>query len=128
MPAEIFIRRPQQVLSSRNFHERIHERPSMMAFEQTPGSPHLEAKTIEALRSALARSVTQGNHAAELRDLLCQTAAEARDKGIRAEHLLIALKDIWFSLPELATKTPTDVDHTLLQELISRCIQEYYAV
>lgn len=100
----------------------------MMAFDKTPSSPRLETTTIEALRSALARSVAQGNHEADLRDLLCQTAAEARDKGIRAEQLLIALKDIWFSLPELTSKTPTDVDYTLLQELISRCIQEYYSV
>ena len=100
----------------------------MMAFDKTPGSPHLEATTIEALRSALARSITHGNHEADLRDLLCQTAAEAREKGIRAEQLLIALKDIWFSLPELTSKTATDVDNALLQDLISRCIQEYYAV
>lgn len=100
----------------------------MMAFEKTPGSPHLEAKTIEALRTALARSITQGDHEADLRDLLCRTAAEAREKGIRAEQLLVALKDIWFSLPELTNKTATDVDNALLQDLVSRCIQEYYAV
>lgn len=100
----------------------------MMAFEKTPDSPRLEPQTIDALRAALARSVSTGNHQADLRDLLCQTAAEAREKGIRAEQLLIALKDIWFSLPELAVKTPTDVDNSLLQDLISRCIQEYYAV
>ena len=100
----------------------------MMAFEKTPSSPRLEPKTTEALRAALARSITNGNHQDDLRDVLCQTAAEARDKGIRAEHLLIALKDIWFSLPEFTSKTPTDVDNALLQELISRCIQEYYAI
>jgi hypothetical protein len=100
----------------------------MTAFEKTPGSPRLDPKTVEALRAALSRSVTQGNHEADLRDLLCRTAAEARDKGIRAEHLLIVLKDIWFSLPELAAKTASDVDNALLQDLVSRCIQEYYAV
>jgi uncharacterized linocin/CFP29 family protein len=100
----------------------------MTAFEKTPGSPRLEPSTIDALRSALARSITQGNHEDTLRDLLCRTAAEARNKGIRAEHLLIVLKDIWFSLPELANKPGTDVDNVLLQELISRCIEEYYAV
>jgi hypothetical protein len=100
----------------------------MMAFEKTPSSPRLEATTVEALRAALARSITNGNHADDLRDLLCHTAAEARGKGIRAEHLLIALKDIWFSLPELVDRSANDVDNALLQELISRCIQEYYAV
>jgi hypothetical protein len=100
----------------------------MMGFEKTPGSPRLEAKTIDALRAVFARSIAAGNHDDTLRDLLCQAAAEAREKGIHAEHLLIALKDIWFSLPELMAKTPTDVDNALLQELISRCIQEYYAL
>ena len=100
----------------------------MMAFEKTPSSPRLEATTIEALRAALARSITNGNHQDDLRDLLCRAATEAREKGIRAEHLLIALKDIWFSLPELADRSVNDVDNSLLQELISRCIQEYYAM
>ena len=99
-----------------------------MAFEKTPSSPRLEPATIEALRAALARSVTNGNHEDALRDLLCQTAAEAREKGIHAEHLLIALKDIWFSLPELVDRSANDVDNALLQELISRCIQEYYSI
>ena len=98
-----------------------------MAFEKTPGSPRLEPTTIEALRAVLARSITNGNHAEDLRMLLCQTAAEAREKGIRAEHLLITLKDIWFSLPELVDRSANDVDNALLQELISRCIQEYYS-
>jgi hypothetical protein len=100
----------------------------MMAFEKTPSSPGLEPTTIEALRVALTRSITNGNHGDELRGLLCQTAVEAREKGIRAEHLLITLKDIWFSMPELANRSANDVDNALLQELISRCIQEYYAV
>jgi hypothetical protein len=100
----------------------------MMAFEKTPSSPQLESSTIEALRAALARSITTGNHEDSLRNLLCQTAAEARDKGIRAEHLLITLKSIWFSLPELVDRSANDVDNALLQELISRCIHEYYAL
>ena len=99
----------------------------MMAFEKTPSSARLDGSTVEALRAALARSITTGNHEATLRGLLCQTAAEAREKGIQAEHLLIALKDIWFSLPELVDRSANDVDNALLQELISRCIQEYYA-
>ena len=100
----------------------------MMAFEKTPSSPRLDATTIEALRVALARSITNGNHEDTLRDLLCRTAIEAREKGIHAEHLLIALKDIWFSLPELVDRSANDVDNALLQDLISRCIQEYYSV
>lgn len=100
----------------------------MMAFEQRPELPPLDPNTVNALRAALAQSITTGNHSSELQQLLCTTAAEARKKGIRAEQLLIMLKDIWYSLPALMSKTPSDVDNALLQELISRCIQEYYAV
>ena len=127
MLAKILKRRPQPILSSRNFLVPIDAR-LMMAFEKTPSSPRLEATTVEALRAVLARSITNGNHEDDLRNLLCQTAAEAREKGIRAEHLLITLKDIWFSLPELVHRSANDVDNALLQELISRCIQEYYSV
>jgi hypothetical protein len=72
--------------------------------------------------------VAQGNHADDLHLLLCHAAQEARNKGIQAEHLLIILKDIWYSLPEVASAPSPAVETMLLQELISRCIHEYYAI
>lgn len=100
----------------------------MMAFDRTPSLPSLDPETVAALRTALAQSAAQGNHADDLRQLLCHAAEEAREKGIQAERLLIILKDIWYSLPEVVNAPSTDVENTLLQELISRCIQEYYAI
>jgi hypothetical protein len=100
----------------------------MMAFDRTPSSPTLDQATITALRTTLATSVSQGNHTDDLHELLCRAAEEARDKGIQAERLLIILKDIWYSLPGVANATAGDVEHTLLQDLISRCIHEYYAI
>ena len=100
----------------------------MMAFDRSPSMPNLEPKTVEAIRATLARSVSQGNHADDLRELLCTAAEEARAKGIPAERLLVILKDIWYSLPAVAAATSTGAENTLLQELISRCIQEYYAL
>ena len=99
----------------------------MMAFDRTRSGPTLERDTVEALRTALTAAVDRGKHESELRDLLCKATAEARQKGIPPERLLIALKDIWYALPNIATTTPSDVEHTLLQELISRCIEEYYS-
>jgi hypothetical protein len=99
----------------------------MMAFDRTPSSPTLDPTTVAALRAALTKSVTQGNHADDLRELLCRTAEEAREKGIQAERLLIILKEIWYSLPGVASAS-TDVEQSLLQDLISRCIHEYYAI
>jgi hypothetical protein len=99
----------------------------MMAFERTPSLPNLEPETVEKLRAVLTRSVQQGNHSDELRDLLCDAAAEARGKGIHAERLLVILKDIWHSLHDVANAPAPDVERALLQQLISRCIREYYS-
>jgi len=100
----------------------------MMAFDRTPSSPTLDSETIAALRAALTRSAKQGNHAEDLRELLCRAADEARTRGIPAERLLIILKDIWYGLPEVASAPAGNVGNTLLQELISRCIQEYSSI
>jgi hypothetical protein len=100
----------------------------MMAFERTPSRPTLEPDIIEALRTAMAQSVTRRKHGDELRDILCRAAGDARSKGIQAEQLLVILKEIWFTLPDIVHASPSDIDQSLLQELISRCIQEYYSI
>lgn len=100
----------------------------MMAFDRTPSRPALEPNTVESLRNALATSVVQGNHVENLRELLCRAAADARSKGMQAEQLLVSLKEIWYSMPEVTNAPSASVENTLLQELISRCIQEYYAL
>ena len=99
----------------------------MMAFDRTPSSPNLDPATVDQLRTTLARSIAHGNHQEELRGLLCSAATQARDRGIQAERLLIILKDIWYGLPQVANATSSDAENALLQELISRCIQQYYA-
>ena len=100
----------------------------MMAFDRTPSSPTLDPSTVAALRTALTKSVARGNHADDLHDLLCRTAREARDKGIQAERLLVILKDIWYALPDVVNTKSNVVENRLLQDLISRCIHEYYAI
>ncbi|HEY4218557.1 MAG TPA: hypothetical protein VGM67_15555 [Gemmatimonadaceae bacterium] len=100
----------------------------MMAFDRTPSPPTLEPKTIDAIRVALAESVEHGNHSDELHRLLCTAAGEARDRGIQAERLLVILKDIWYSVPDVSRSTSAAAENALLQELISRCIHEYYAI
>jgi len=99
-----------------------------MSLDPPPSSISLDARTVDALRAMLGRSAGNGSHDPQLHDLLCTTAAEARGKGIRAEQLLIMLKDIWYALPDVAARTASDVDNALLEDLISRCIREYYAL
>jgi hypothetical protein len=100
----------------------------MMAFDRTPESSGLDPQTIADLRATLQTSADRGAHGDELRDVLCRAADEARRKGLHAERLLVVLKDIWFSLPPIAGASSIDTSHTLLQELVSRCIHEYYAL
>ena len=100
----------------------------MMAFDRTPESSALDSQTIADLRATLQASVDRGAHGDELRDVLCRAANEARRKGLYAEHLLVVLKDVWYSLPQIAGASSTDTSHALLQELVSRCIHEYYAL
>ncbi len=99
----------------------------MMAFDRTPSGPALDPTTIAELREALSRSLKTGDHGKELKSLLGRAAVDARSKGIQAEQLLIALKDIWYSVPSLSAHPGHDVQTRLLQQLIALCIQEYYA-
>lgn len=99
-----------------------------MASEPTPSLPELDPRTIEAMRASFAESISLGRHGDGLADVLCRAAREARDKGIEAERLLVAVKDVWYDLPRSPRKTLTDQEHRLLQELVSRCIQEYYSL
>jgi hypothetical protein len=99
----------------------------MMAFDRSRSTDALDPATVAELRAALSRSVQAGNHGDELKGVLSRAAADARQKGIQAEQLLLALKDIWYSLPQLANQPASDVQTRLLQQLIARCIQEYYS-
>jgi transcriptional regulator of aromatic amino acid metabolism len=99
----------------------------MMAFDRSANASSLDPAMVRELRDALARSVQTGNHGEELKDLLSRAAADARQKGLQAEQLLLALKDIWYSLPQLSAQSGNEVQTRLLQQLIARCIQEYYA-
>lgn len=98
----------------------------MMAFDRMP-SPRLEADTLDALRAVMQRAVRKGDRGQELQDVLARAATEARDKEIHAEQLLVVMKDLWYSLPDVRSTEDVDRQTELLQELISRCITQYYA-
>jgi hypothetical protein len=99
----------------------------MMAFERTPSGSPLDPATVAELRSAFSRSLDDGDHPEELKPLLARAATEARQKGLQAEQLLLALKDIWYSLPQITKHPTSEIQTRLLQQLIARCIQEYYS-
>jgi hypothetical protein len=97
----------------------------MMAPDSTPNTAQLSVESVDDLRSALNAFSRDGNLDA-IRPALRRISHEAREKRMHPEHLLIALKDIWFALPEIARATPTDAQSRMLQRVVTLCIREYY--
>ena len=100
----------------------------MMAHDSSHVPPgQLDQATIGALQSALRDYVTAGS-SSSLAGGIALLADEARDKHILAEQLLIVLKDLWSSLPEVRALTDARQQARLLERVISMCIKEYYSV
>lgn len=98
----------------------------MMAHDMSATPPSLANETISAVRAAFARYVREGEPAAALGTTMHRVADEAREKGILAEHLLIVMKNLWSSLPEVrAVDKAVDRDK-LKQKIVTACIEAYY--
>lgn len=98
----------------------------MMAHDMSPTPPSLDNETISAMRNALAEYVRNGERSPLLGKTLQRVAAEARQKGISAEHLLIVLKNLWSSLPEVRDVGEPLEREKLKQRIVTACIEEYY--
>jgi len=98
----------------------------MMAHDMSPTPPTIDNETISAVRTALAQYVREGERSATLGKTLHRVAAEAHEKGISAEHLLIVLKNLWSSLPEVREIEKPLERETLKQRIVTACIEEYY--
>lgn len=92
---------------------------------------HLAPDDIEELRSAIACSLCEGemNDTSDfavdeaLRKSIRVICAKARLQRVRAEHVLIDVKQIWTSIPVMpATRTSEQ-----LSRIVTACIEEYYA-
>jgi hemoglobin-like flavoprotein len=98
----------------------------MMAHDMSPTPPSLDDETISALRNALAQYVREGERSSQLGKTLHRVAAEAHEKQISAEHLLIILKNLWSSLPEVRDMEKATEREKLKQKIVTACIAEYY--
>lgn len=100
----------------------------MMASDSSfPPSSRLDDATVSAVHDALRLYLTDTTAPGELRDALVRMSAEARDKELHAEQLLVLLKDTWHSLPEVRAMTDTTEQVRLLQRVVTMCIKEYYS-
>lgn len=92
---------------------------------------HLNADDVAELSTAIERSLCEGEmHEAssaeidvELRKALRIACAKGRLQRVRAEHLLVDLKQPWMTIPSMV---PTRTEERL-NRMISACVDEYYA-
>jgi hemoglobin-like flavoprotein len=99
----------------------------MMAHDSSATPPSgLAEETTKAVRAALLAYLRAPSNPAELRSALNRMADEARAKAILPEHLLITLKHLWNSLPEVRSIGDTEEQTRMLQRVVTMCIREYY--
>jgi hypothetical protein len=99
----------------------------IMAHDSSPTPPSgLAEETTEAVRAALVQYLRAPSSPTDLRDALNRMADEARARAILPEHLLIALKQIWGSLPEVRAMGDVEEQTRVLQRVVTMCIREYY--
>lgn len=99
----------------------------MMAQDSSATPPSgLAEVTTNAVRVALTNYLRSPSESAELRVALNRMADEARTKSILPEQLLVTLKHLWASLPEVRTVSDVDEQTKMLQRVVTMCIREYY--
>ena len=99
----------------------------MMAHDSTPPRRELSAQAVAGLEAALANYLADSSDPKALQEALRVVAAEAREKNVHAEHLLMLLKEVWFALPQIRGAAAGQQQADLLQRAVSLCIREYYS-
>jgi hypothetical protein len=102
----------------------------MMQHDMGPMPPNaLAQETVDSVRGALLRYVQSpaSEPGTELRTALHTLAREARSKAVAPEQLLIALKGIWQSLPDVQNARDHTEQMRVLQRVVTICIKEYFA-
>lgn len=99
----------------------------MMAHDSSHGRPQLSAETVSNLTAALRRYAANETDIATIQPALRAVAAEARERKVQAEQLLVLLKEVWFGLPNVQGAANAEEQHQLLQRVVTLCIREYYS-
>lgn len=131
---------PERLASHRaRDHSMNAETGQVQTVRPAPGSPHgtevpdasghshlremIGAASQSAIRALRSGGADEGREAprAAFRD----SCALARARGVRAEQLILMIRDGWHRLPELRGVSRVDADVTRAR-VVTLCIQEYY--
>lgn len=87
----------------------------------------LSGPTVARLRSVLTNHMEHPDVAdPELSRVLRQVVTEARNRQIKAEQLIVMLKNVWDSLPDARHAIDREAQAQVRQRLITLCIKAYY--
>lgn len=100
----------------------------MMAPEPSfPERDRLSSETREILQQALASYAKSGTDGDGVMDsALARMAAEARERAIPPEEVLVELKTVWNTLPEISSWSIARDRAAMLQRIVTMCIKTYY--
>jgi hypothetical protein len=100
----------------------------MMAYDSSQDPPsRLDDETVAAVRDALRVYISRSPDADALQQALMRMSAQARERAILPEHVLVVLKDVWSTLPEVRAMPETGEQIRMLQRVVTMCIKEYYS-
>jgi hypothetical protein len=95
-----------------------------------PGPPSECTALLRAVADRVARSARDGDPRRGLdeggREALDVACRAARERGLQAEHVVLALKELWRVLPEPRQLERHDA-HAALAYLVTECVTAFYA-
>ena len=98
----------------------------MMAHDSgQPPSGRIDDASLDAVRLAL-RAYLHDADASALQASLLLVSIEARARNVLPEQLLVTLKELWNTLPEVRAMSDAGQQVRLLQRVVTMCIHEYY--
>jgi hypothetical protein len=101
----------------------------MMAYDSSQNPPsRLDDETVATVRAALRAYLSNDYDANALQHALVRLSTEARERGVLPEQVLVVLKDVWSTLPEVRAMPDLGEQVRLLQRVVTMCIKEYYSV
>ena len=106
-----------------------HSSPDAFSAESAPASAsrQLRARLHSVLLDpALRYADAPSSELRDLRTALRQVCADARASGLRAEQLLVIIKDVWATLPAGMSQMPTVHGDERLNYVVSTCVDEFY--
>lgn len=91
-----------------------------------PSRGRLSSGTREVLERALATYARDGKDDGEIARALGAVSAEARERAIPPEEVLVELKSLWSTLPAVTTRGVVGEETRMLQRIVTMCIKAYY--